>query len=881
MLLLVTFVIVVSNLVPNFVSALVCSPSPVTCTSGQLMYAPINSSQCPSGGYYCVQGISATRALQGSAKTAAAPLLFGARSQSVRTLQMSLILLGYLPNDSATGYFGSRTLEAIRKFQCDKLAICSGTPSTTGYGSFGRKTQTALVAALAAVTISPFANSKESGQPLAVTTMTSGSSGAGSGSANGASQGAAKLNMSNSSSTQSSSVVATISTTTSCILPQSQIRVLACPVGHSGSIVQTRRSTCISAQPTWEEWQTSSHTCTAQTTSAQSGISFVSTSGTDILMAYNFKNGNAPLYPGFSMGDPDRDILPGSVGWFQGVTPKIKGMWGDSEAPGYHIQMTEAEQRKIYRQHAYWLSKLKIAAVVFDVSNYSCTEPKDLASQSGYYAQSVAGRPLERQALRILLDEWAKSSKAFPVPKIAYFMRVESDYGPYNHANTTGLEPDGKINLATCMANELYDLYLEHPDQWYTITRGPEASNKPFLEVITNMGPGWRNGVANGVGAPWRDERFNIRYTGVPFREIGFTYPSSFSQILFTRNDWPFWSFQEPWEITKPNDLKIVARHVGTVVEYAPAWVSMWNRVANWENTTFTHEWDSIGSLTPFSDATGNYSSIFAKFISLLKQIRPLVIQIHSWNYDGVTRDVASEGHSATKNANIEPSDELGFKVYYEVMRGVYDYLGLAKSGPAIPTIIYRTDDAARVVAQLGEDALEYCFYDTNKTTQDCPWNFVNANYQNPDKSYFLDIPFSLQSLSNLSLVTRNAFGTSNPVRVPLKGVVQLPPDAPTIVYVTSDNTRAVVRLGSRTPSHYCFYAAQESIALCQWQQVRAEYKNADGSYFTDIPVSLPLGAQLRLVTRNEYGESPFTDVYADRSMIGLYLQDPGIHIAT
>ena len=40
-----------------------------------------------------------------------------------------------------TTYFGSLTRAALQKFQCKQKIICSGTPSTTGYGNLGPKTR--------------------------------------------------------------------------------------------------------------------------------------------------------------------------------------------------------------------------------------------------------------------------------------------------------------------------------------------------------------------------------------------------------------------------------------------------------------------------------------------------------------------------------------------------------------------------------------------------------------------------------------------------------------------------------------------------------------------------------------------------------------------
>ncbi|OHA83365.1 MAG: hypothetical protein A2937_03500 [Candidatus Yonathbacteria bacterium RIFCSPLOWO2_01_FULL_47_33b] len=71
------------------------------------------------------------------------PLFPGLRNVEVKTLQDLLIRFGYL-NVSSTGYFGPATQEAVKKFQCAKGIVCSGTTGTTGYGLVGSKTRSKL-----------------------------------------------------------------------------------------------------------------------------------------------------------------------------------------------------------------------------------------------------------------------------------------------------------------------------------------------------------------------------------------------------------------------------------------------------------------------------------------------------------------------------------------------------------------------------------------------------------------------------------------------------------------------------------------------------------------------------------------------------------------
>lgn len=71
-------------------------------------------------------------------------LSYGMRSNAVIALQNVLIQEGDLATGYATGFFGVLTQAAVRKFQCDQGIVCSGNPSTTGWGLVGVRTRKAL-----------------------------------------------------------------------------------------------------------------------------------------------------------------------------------------------------------------------------------------------------------------------------------------------------------------------------------------------------------------------------------------------------------------------------------------------------------------------------------------------------------------------------------------------------------------------------------------------------------------------------------------------------------------------------------------------------------------------------------------------------------------
>ena len=83
-----------------------------------------------------------------SASAATLSLAKGDSGTGVTTLQQNLITLKYLAPGNAIGYFGAKTQTALKKFQCDKDILCSGTEED-GYGVAGPKTLAAIQIALA------------------------------------------------------------------------------------------------------------------------------------------------------------------------------------------------------------------------------------------------------------------------------------------------------------------------------------------------------------------------------------------------------------------------------------------------------------------------------------------------------------------------------------------------------------------------------------------------------------------------------------------------------------------------------------------------------------------------------------------------------------
>jgi peptidoglycan hydrolase-like protein with peptidoglycan-binding domain len=63
------------------------------------------------------------------------------KSAEVSLLQTFLINKGYLAKGNTSGFFGKLTKQAVQKYQCAVINLCSGTEITTGYGMVGKRTR--------------------------------------------------------------------------------------------------------------------------------------------------------------------------------------------------------------------------------------------------------------------------------------------------------------------------------------------------------------------------------------------------------------------------------------------------------------------------------------------------------------------------------------------------------------------------------------------------------------------------------------------------------------------------------------------------------------------------------------------------------------------
>jgi hypothetical protein len=103
--------------------------------------------------FSCWHKITQSEVAAGGTAALTQDLVLGTISPEVKALQVLLNTHGYVLTTDGPGSpgqetakFGALTRTALRKFQCEKMQICSGDETTTGYGMLGFQTREALLA---------------------------------------------------------------------------------------------------------------------------------------------------------------------------------------------------------------------------------------------------------------------------------------------------------------------------------------------------------------------------------------------------------------------------------------------------------------------------------------------------------------------------------------------------------------------------------------------------------------------------------------------------------------------------------------------------------------------------------------------------------------
>src|SRR3989344_1158615 len=216
-----------------------------------------------------------------SANTSVARTLSrGMSGPDVIVLQHFLISQNLLGAGNATGYFGALTQAAVQQFQMQHAIVSSGTPNTTGFGAVGPRPRTALSSAGVASVGNSSSTSVNSGiatnvAPTALVNVNAGNSQCSyfamprpaelcpqSGEWKPLMSGSCQIGW------QCSTPVQAIQTqqiqSQFCTPLAAQSQTLSCPSGQTGSITQTRTSSCAAGatSPSWSAWTNSASSCT-------------------------------------------------------------------------------------------------------------------------------------------------------------------------------------------------------------------------------------------------------------------------------------------------------------------------------------------------------------------------------------------------------------------------------------------------------------------------------------------------------------------------------------------------------------------------------------------------------------------------------------------
>jgi len=128
--------------------------APATCAYNPGTYTPKviieQGSAPPAESRVTVRAVAAP--VQGKTQQVTTPaavsltrnLYRGLRDPQVQVLQQFLIQKRYLTEDAMTGYFGPRTFEATKQYQCYHATVCSGDEASTGWGVVGPKTRASI-----------------------------------------------------------------------------------------------------------------------------------------------------------------------------------------------------------------------------------------------------------------------------------------------------------------------------------------------------------------------------------------------------------------------------------------------------------------------------------------------------------------------------------------------------------------------------------------------------------------------------------------------------------------------------------------------------------------------------------------------------------------
>jgi len=362
------------------------------------------------------------------------------------------------------------------------------------------------------------------------------------------------------------------------------------------------------------------------------------------------------------------------------------------------------------RQHLYWMSALGCNVFTIDWTNYTgysgYNEAQDV--QALKYTEGLYGNT------KVMLDT-AKNITDFTPPKIYITVRM---YG-FDRKRLKG------------ELDDVYKLYTEHKEQWYTFDDITENAEKPFLVIFADSNV--LSEIAKGR-IPYQDNRFNIRFSNglLP----SFQEESDGTRSIPGNN--PTWLFVETEKDPAAGEGYYKVYHKDNDsggVEQMSCWVSVCDMGR-------TNQWDAMNNMI-------GGKTTFERTLKDVKELKPQALLVNRFNYPVAWHAIPYEGISLYESGHIEPNKDFGFLVFNNVMENLYELNGWKKKAPDKPQVSQKD---GRVTIPLDSFPLEYRTSQSS-TMKDSEWVYLNINY-------WIVIPKDWAG-STVYLQTKNAFGES------------------------------------------------------------------------------------------------------------------------
>jgi hypothetical protein len=376
----------------------------------------------------------------------------------------------------------------------------------------------------------------------------------------------------------------------------------------------------------------------------------------------------------------------------------------------------ESKDPNIIKQHAYWFAASGFDHVTLDWTNMN---PAD-SPYNAVYNRGI------KAASKSVIQTFSTIAE-IPTPKVAIAMRILSD--------PVFAEP---LKETTKVADEIYELYQQFPNQFWKFNDSSPNANKPVLIVFFNQAD-----CAWTQGPQWTDSRFNVRYmNGYLDGLCSGGYQNADGAI---KANLPYWVFVENKKQPNGNYRDIYKQGLGGGREQMAVWFGLHQGGLNWDTWSGGATLDRQMLNVPSSGLQ--------------------ILEINRFDYNASWLEQPQEGLTEEASSSFEPTTTMGFEKMYHIMRTTHALKDLPKAPPLQPhvQVLSRDSDNARVVFFPDLWTLRSLNYPQEYSisyslTERGTWNYLNVN------ALILTVP--LNGHTSFYLTLRNAFGENQPVEV-------------------------------------------------------------------------------------------------------------------